>query len=98
MLASNSQLVIAVVQQTPTEEPRISAKIAAAETGFDRDFPNTCCAKYQLIASILKHPAGGKRQSLWLSSRPQQQLRVQQQLHEPFPKSRSSSKLPIRSK
>jgi hypothetical protein len=47
---------------------------------------------------VLYHRAGGQRQALGLTSRPQQQLRIQQQLHEWLTKSCSISELPIRSK
>jgi hypothetical protein len=61
MLAGDREPVIAVVQQASAQEPRIGAKIAAAEAGFERDLPQARRAEHQLVASIVDHRAGPDR-------------------------------------
>jgi hypothetical protein len=70
MLAGDRELVIAVVQQAPAQEPRVGAKIGAAKAGFDRDFPQARRAEHQLIASVVDRPAGPERQTLRLPCSP----------------------------
>jgi hypothetical protein len=70
MLAGDRELVIAVVQQAPAQEPRIGAKIGAADAGFDRDFPQARRAEHQLVASVVDHRAGPDRQTLRLPRSP----------------------------
>ena len=61
MLASDGELVIAVVQQAAAQEPRIGAKIGTAEAGFDRDLLEARRAEHQLVASVVDHRGGTGR-------------------------------------
>jgi hypothetical protein len=61
MLAGDRELVIAVVQEAAVREPRIGAKIGAAEGGFDRDFPRARRAEHRLVAGVVDRRAGPDR-------------------------------------
>jgi hypothetical protein len=78
VLTGDRQLAIAIIQETAAKKPSVSPKIASAEAVLDRDLPQAGRAEDRLILRIIEQPARGARQTLGVSGRPQQQVRVQQ--------------------
>src|SRR5689334_429269 len=98
MFASDRQLDVAIVEECPTENTRLDAKVLAAQQRLDRDLPNAGGAEQELIIRILEQSFGTSGKTLWLTSRPEEDLRVQEELHAPVPNSAAISRSPIRSK
>lgn len=61
VLDGDGQLVIAVVDEATTQQPRISPKIGAPEPGFDRDLPKAHHAEQRLVVGVFDHAAGSGR-------------------------------------
>src|SRR5215472_5863079 len=99
MRAADRQFVVTVVEQTAAQQPGIDTEIVATQSSLDRDFPHACSAEQQIVVRVVEQFVRILRQALRRSRGPQQQMRVEQQLHAGWsPNSRSISLLPMRSK
>jgi hypothetical protein len=98
VLAADRKLRVPVIEQTATKDARFHAKIVAAELVLDGDLPQAGRAEEQIVVGIRQQCARDWRQTIGLSDRPQQDLRVEQQRHLPVPNSFAISERPMRLK
>src|SRR5579883_895496 len=98
VLARDRKLVIAVIEQSPAQQSRLDLEIVAAEAALDRNLPKAGGTEQQVGISIRDQRARFLGQPLRFSSRPQQEMSIEQKLHRPPPNSSSISSAPMRSK
>ncbi len=80
MIAENHKLLIAVLKQTSPESAWLNLKIRPPKATLDRNLPQADYAEYKPMI-VRQQQARGLRKTLRYSSRPQQQMRIQKQLH-----------------
>lgn len=82
MGSNERQFRISVLEQPSPELAGIDLEIPAAKRSLDGDFPEADNAEMNCVASIREHACGCCRQPIGLPSRPQQEVRVEQEIHE----------------
>src|SRR5665647_1407198 len=95
MLTRNRQLDVAVIEQPSAQQPRFDTEVFPAERVLDRDFPQTRGAEEELVLRVVELFARGWREPFGLASRPQQELRVEQELHSSRPNRAAVSPLSL---
>src|SRR5579863_8924286 len=98
MIAENWQFAVAVVEQSSAKQARIGLKISPAQPQFESHFPDAGRAEEKFVRRIVNQFHSSNREPIWLGSSPQQQMRIEEQLHFPPENMCSISASPIRSK
>ncbi len=80
MIAENHKLLVAVLKETSPESAWLNLKIRPSKAALDRNLPQADYAEYKLMI-VRQQQACGLWKALRYSSRPQQQMRIQKQLH-----------------
>ena len=80
MIADNHQLLVAVLQESSPKSPWLNLEIRPSKAALDRNLPQADYAEYKLMI-VQQQQACGLWKTLRYSCRPQQQVRIQKQLH-----------------
>ena len=95
MLSGDRQLDVSVVEQPAAQYTRVSVKVITTERVLDRDFPDARCAEVELAFPVAQLSSRGRRQPVWLTGCPEQELGVQKELQSSSPNSLAISFSPI---
>src|SRR5205085_10883 len=96
VLAGDRKLGVTIVQQPAPQQPRLDAEVIPTQRILDGDLPEAGRAEQQLVAGVVEQGERRLRQSLRRAGGPEQELRVQQELHSWVPNSAAISASPIR--
>lgn len=81
MLPCHGQLPVVCIQQCSSEYGRVKPEISLAHGTFDADFPDTGCTEEELVVPVFDEIDGFGRQRRGLGTSPQENMRIEQQLH-----------------
>src|SRR6185312_16360580 len=98
MHAADGQFAISVIQQPAAQQPRVYFQVITTQPAFDHNFPKARGTENKLALLIFYEVARCLRETVGLTGRPKQQMRIEQQLHKSPWNSFSTSPLPIWSK